>query len=544
MRLTQLVIPMAVCALALAPTLPAQRPTALKGIWEPVNYSEDIALNDVFFITPEIGWVAGNAGTILYTRDGGATWTAQLGGDPGAQDPPIQWIRFIDAKHGWAGQHYGLLLRTTDGETWQRIGSHVPGSVAFLSPTSGFHAYGGRIYRTRDAGRTWQEVFTCRAKLQVAGLARDVSCNLSTLHFPSRDVGYAVGDARIVAKTVDGGEHWSVVVSPEEAGDQRAWGLVFLDETTGIAGRWSGIYRTTDGGATWDGVSASVATKLSFADPEVGWAFWTHANGLSYTTDGGRRWTARTVAFPAQVISLSVPRRDRVYVVGEHGMIYRYRVVPAGEPTQARAIVAPALPAFDSPLDDKVADVAAAVDVLKDSVTTAADSASGDASDAPLVDNCCAASVNKLQATLDALTPLVPQFLGKYRNVNLVIAGLRWAGLLPDQLAGVRRKLGALRKARGAPAAAAALADVATAVQALKQTTAQAFETAPPTAADGGGAAPEAEDASAAAEDADSSAAASDSSAPDTTTRRAQKAATPKAKASLKKAIKRKVKFP
>src|SRR5437667_315763 len=188
MRLTQLVIPMAVCALALAPTLPAQRPTALKGIWEPVNYSEDITLNDVFFITPEIGWVAGNAGTILYTRDGGATWTAQLGGDPGAQDPPIQWIRFIDAKHGWAGQHYGLLLRTTDGETWQRIGSHVPGSVAFLSPTSGFHAYGGRIYRTRAAGRTWQEVFTCRAKLQVAGLARDVSCNLSTLHFPSRDV--------------------------------------------------------------------------------------------------------------------------------------------------------------------------------------------------------------------------------------------------------------------------------------------------------------------------------------------------------------------
>jgi photosystem II stability/assembly factor-like uncharacterized protein len=45
-------------------------------------------------------------------------------------------------------------------------------------------------------------------------------------------------------------------------------------------------------------------------------------------TDGGRHWTAREVRFPAPVIAFSLPARDRGYVVGDQGMIYRYRIVP------------------------------------------------------------------------------------------------------------------------------------------------------------------------------------------------------------------------
>jgi hypothetical protein len=35
------------------------------------------------------------------------------------------------------------------------------------------------------------------------------------------------------------------------------------------------------------------------------------------------------VRFPAPVVAFSLPARDRGYVVGDHGMIYRYRVVPS-----------------------------------------------------------------------------------------------------------------------------------------------------------------------------------------------------------------------
>ena len=56
-----------------------------KGVWEAVNFGEDIDLRDVFFVTPEIGYVSGNAGTLLKTTDAGASWTPLLGGDPQSQ---------------------------------------------------------------------------------------------------------------------------------------------------------------------------------------------------------------------------------------------------------------------------------------------------------------------------------------------------------------------------------------------------------------------------------------------------------------------------
>src|SRR4051812_42270128 len=60
-----------------------------KGVWESVSYSADITFTDVFFVTGDVGWVAGKAGTILHTADGGATWDVQLGGDPQASEPEI-----------------------------------------------------------------------------------------------------------------------------------------------------------------------------------------------------------------------------------------------------------------------------------------------------------------------------------------------------------------------------------------------------------------------------------------------------------------------
>ncbi len=68
----------------------AAKPASAKGVWEPVSYTEDLELTDVAFVTPDVGWVSGDKGTILHTKDGGKTWDAQLGGDPAAADPEIE----------------------------------------------------------------------------------------------------------------------------------------------------------------------------------------------------------------------------------------------------------------------------------------------------------------------------------------------------------------------------------------------------------------------------------------------------------------------
>ena len=158
-------------ALVIAGPLAAQQPAAppaFKGVWEPVSFSEDLDFREVFFVTIDKGWVAGSKGTIIHTRDGGATWTAQMGGDPQAADDPVKLLRFLDETHGWAviagaGSRGGRILRTVDGESWEDLGAapDYVHALAMSSPTDGVAAgYLGMgrtpstLLKTRDGGKT------------------------------------------------------------------------------------------------------------------------------------------------------------------------------------------------------------------------------------------------------------------------------------------------------------------------------------------------------------------------------------------------------
>jgi photosystem II stability/assembly factor-like uncharacterized protein len=314
-----------------------------KAIWEPVSYKEDLNLFYVHFISKDEGWVTGAAGTILHTKDAGANWTAQLGGDPHAQGGDIKYAFILDPKHAWA-QAVTTLFRTTDGESWQQVTGDVRGNVDFVSELKGFRTNGGKIFATQDGGSKWQEVFTCRAKMEVQGLTHESSCDLSVLTFPTPTVGYGMGAARITVKTEDGGASWRVVVGPEEPGDQRVFNAFFLDANTGYQVRVNVLYRTTDGGDSWQGVIAKLSDGLpavQFADHAVGWSIL--GTTWAYTVDGGKHWTTRTLQLPTGVTAFSLPAPDRGYVVGEHGMIYRYRVVPI-EYTSKGMFQAPMMP--------------------------------------------------------------------------------------------------------------------------------------------------------------------------------------------------------
>ncbi len=227
--------------------------SAPKGVWEPVSYTEDIRLFDVAFVTADVGWVAGDKGTILHTRDGGKSWDAQLGGDPAAADPAIGRLRFFDERHGWATKD-GKLLATTDGESWEEIAPLPERFVdyVFLSPTEGVAAAGESQYmvsphsmfRTQDGGRTWKPGPKCEAKAVVEGLTKQIKCHVVRLHFPTPSVGYAVaqdicagmgcGPPPIMAKTEDGGETWRFFVGPGDIKVAALTDVFFTSEQTGF----------------------------------------------------------------------------------------------------------------------------------------------------------------------------------------------------------------------------------------------------------------------------------------------------------------------
>jgi photosystem II stability/assembly factor-like uncharacterized protein len=362
------VYPALLCAvLATVPALwaQAQRPAKsaapkFKAIWEPVNVKEDLKLMSVHFVTPEEGWVAGgrdelNGGVIFHTQDGGATWESQLG-DPQSSDRAYVQLRFQSPTLGWAAQSTSggdhNLLRTTDGKNWA-----VQGTVAqhrtdytFTSADVGFVASGDSIQRTQDGGQHWQSAYRCRVQAEVNGLTRDMPCEFEKIFFLNPTTGYAISRAlpgragSVLARTTDGGDTWKAsVILPGVDGKEGA--LWFTSEKRGVFRSLDAkLFYTDDGGGSWIGASGQADGKpeIQFADADVGWMV--HYQTMSYTTDGGRHWISRQIPFPAPVAAFSLVNRSRGYAVGEHGMVYRYRIVPI-DYTAKGMVSAPAMPA-------------------------------------------------------------------------------------------------------------------------------------------------------------------------------------------------------
>ena len=496
---------------------PARAQPAFKGVWEPVSFSEDIRLRQVYFVTADKGWAAGANGTIIHTRDGGTTWNAQVGGDPQSADGDVTHLHFLDEQHGWAIKD-GRVLRTVDGESWEDlgVGPQYMGGLTMTSPTDGvatgwvgMGTVPTTLFKTRDGGKTWKPGPLCQIKAMVGGLNRSFYCTVIRIQFVTASVGYLVARHQcdgtgcspppILGKTEDGGDSWNFFVGPGDADVVGATDLFFTDENTGIVRTTDGkLSRTTDGGLTWKGLLASVAgsSRLIFADPEVGWALEFHEK-MSFTIDGGNRWNSRSFSFPATPEAWSFPRRDRAYVVGAHGMVFRYSVVPAARRVAAGSIAAPVMPSFGSPLetqvpelDGMVQDLTEVVDQLPDSMgtptpegaTPAVDppSAEGFTQDtfapSPFITSCCGKPLNRLDAILGAVLKSLPQFVSRFKNTNLLVAGLRMLSTMPSQLGDVRSAIREFRSATDKQGAQAALARLGSAAGSLQQSTQAAFQ--------------------------------------------------------------------
>lgn len=297
-------------------------------------------------VNPRVVWASGRGGTFVVTTDGGDTWKA--GVVPGAEtvqfrdvqgvsdkvaylqsigsnatdfriyktiDEGATWTlqfqnqnpnAFYDCFAFWtpkrAVSHSDSVngvfpdIRTTDGMTWQDIGSNMPpalpGEASFASSgtcvaTQGAQnawiATGGstaaRVLATRDQGDTWNAYDT--------PLVSSPSAGAFTVAF--RDPWHGIvgggdldpGDPNNAKTAVssDGGVTWKLTNNPpvtgaifglsyvgRNGGDQSGGGAVVITANTGGAA-W-----TPDEGNTWftlPGVTGYWA--VAFASPQAGW---------------------------------------------------------------------------------------------------------------------------------------------------------------------------------------------------------------------------------------------------------------------------------
>ena len=257
---------------------------------------------------------------------GGEGWS---GGRQGLPGKDLNAVYFLDSKRGWVAGDGGVVLRTRDGgRTWTRQTVETKESfndVYFRNEEDGYLLAASQIFTTDDGGETWTP--TARFHAQTFGAEPE----LYSVRFTSKKRGWIVGSLSrgenvidsLVLSTDNGGASWQrqrVPVSDELIhldfdGDRRGW-------VVGSGGR---VLYTRDGGETWDVQDSGTTAALyhvDFEGDERGWAVGERGTILR-TEDGGRTWRAMPPRVRTTLLSVKFVNKEEGWVVGRGGVILR-----------------------------------------------------------------------------------------------------------------------------------------------------------------------------------------------------------------------------
>src|SRR4051794_26270471 len=150
---------------------------------------------DVFFLTSERGFAAGNEGILFSTTDGGKHWAKRK-----ISDEDLRQIYFQDDRRGWILTDTGILHTNDAGESWTAWAPPDPRAVRriyFVNPQVGWLlGKTGLIYKTTDGGKAWRR--------QSSGVKEPLN-NIACFTVSSCIVA---GDKNTLLTTSNGGQTW------------------------------------------------------------------------------------------------------------------------------------------------------------------------------------------------------------------------------------------------------------------------------------------------------------------------------------------------
>jgi photosystem II stability/assembly factor-like uncharacterized protein len=272
-------------------------------------------------------------GGVFKSTNGGRSWMSMTSG-LGRPDVEALAIDPSASETVYAGTDEGGVFKTTDGgRSWRFVSAGIESNWALAlaidpaTPTTvyagmnGGDDFDGGVFKSMDGGETWAPVSTGLGGVYVDALAIDPQ-NPATI--------YAVG-GRSVFMSADGAQTWTEIRGALDrrtsalAIDPRSASTVYVGTRGSSGGPVDGVFKSTDGGRSWQGASTGIAARrlVSFdvhrTHPSMYAA--TYGDGVFKSSDGGRTWQTLVVGDVwTQVVAIDPKTPSTLYVGALDGM--------------------------------------------------------------------------------------------------------------------------------------------------------------------------------------------------------------------------------
>jgi photosystem II stability/assembly factor-like uncharacterized protein len=305
----------------------------IKNTWYQISEkNSNKVIKKIFFANTNVGWMIGNEGMVLSSRDGGYTWKEQNSHTINN----LCEIYFIDENNGWISGYKNTVLYTSNsGEEWQQIDVYedttkINTDIFFIDNQIGWLlTNAGNLYQTTNAGKSWDAIF---------GFP---SSGWSKLIFFDDMHGYAtqiLGDELMT--TSDGGKSWESIDLnfPSALMGIMVRDLYFPDKLTGYfiySWRSGGhmetatpVRKTTNGGLNWthqDSVVYPYLDRIYFYSSECG--FLIGGGAVYFTANGGKDWNdIATLTHSGWMSDIFFYENKIGWISSSDGTVYRYNL--------------------------------------------------------------------------------------------------------------------------------------------------------------------------------------------------------------------------